>query len=43
MIAGLAAHGTTEIGAVYHIDRGYDKLVDKLRGLGAEISRREVE
>lgn len=43
VIAGLAAHGTTEIGAVYHIDRGYDKLVDKLRGLGAEISRREVE
>ena len=43
VIAGLAARGTTEIGAVYHIDRGYDKFVDKLRGLGAEILRREVE
>ena len=43
VIAGLAARGTTEIGAVYHIDRGYDKFVDKLRGLGAEILRREAE
>ena len=43
VISGLAAEGTTEIGAVYHIDRGYDKLVDKLRGLGADILRREVE
>ena len=43
VIAGLAASGTTEVGAVYHIDRGYDKLVDKLKGLGADISRREVE
>ena len=42
VIAGLAAQGTTEIGAVYHIDRGYDRLVEKLRGLGADISRRKV-
>lgn len=42
VIAGLVAQGTTEIGAVYHIDRGYDRLVDKLRGLGAEISRRNA-
>jgi len=43
VIAGLAARGCTEIGSVHHIDRGYDRIVDKLRGLGAEISRREAE
>ena len=43
VIAGLVAEGRTEIGAVYHIDRGYDRIVDKLRGLGAEVSRNEVE
>ena len=43
VIAGLAAQGNTEIGSVHHIDRGYDRIVDKLRGLGAEISRREAE
>lgn len=40
-IAGLAAEGTTEIGNVYHIDRGYEKFVEKLKGLGAEITREE--
>ena len=39
VIAGLAAQGTTEIGAVYHIDRGYDRLVAKMQGLGADILR----
>ena len=43
VLAGLAAEGRTEIGAVYHIDRGYDRLVDKLQGLGADISRREAD
>jgi len=43
VLAGLVAEGRTEIGSVYHIDRGYDRLVDKLRGLGAEISRNEAE
>ena len=43
VIAGLAAQGNTEIGSVHHIDRGYDRIVDKLRGLGAEISRHESE
>ena len=43
VIAGLAAQGTTTIGAVYHIDRGYDRLVEKLRGLGADISRQGDE
>jgi UDP-N-acetylglucosamine 1-carboxyvinyltransferase len=43
VLAGLAAEGQTEIGSVYHIDRGYDRLVDKLQALGADISRREAE
>ena len=38
-LAGLAAHGTTEVGDLHHIDRGYDHLVEKLQGLGAHISR----
>jgi UDP-N-acetylglucosamine 1-carboxyvinyltransferase len=40
-LAGLAAEGTTEIFNVYHIDRGYERFVDKLRGLGADIIRKE--
>jgi UDP-N-acetylglucosamine 1-carboxyvinyltransferase len=43
VLAGLIAEGQTEIGSVYHIDRGYDRIVDKLRGLGAEISRSVAE
>ena len=39
VLAGLAAHGVTEIGDLHHIDRGYDHLVEKLRGLGADIVR----
>lgn len=38
-LAGLAAQGTTEVGDLHHIDRGYDHLVEKLQGLGAEIVR----
>lgn len=38
-LAGLAAHGTTEVGELQYIDRGYDHLVEKLQGLGANISR----
>lgn len=37
-LAGLAAHGTTEVGELQYIDRGYDHLVEKLQGLGANIS-----
>ena len=37
--AGLAAEGTTEIGRLHHIDRGYDDLVGKLKRLGADIVR----
>jgi UDP-N-acetylglucosamine 1-carboxyvinyltransferase len=38
-LAGLAADGTTELLRVYHVDRGYDHLEDKLAKLGAEIKR----
>ena len=37
-----AATGTTEIEEIHHIERGYTNLVDKLRGLGADISRISV-
>lgn len=40
-IAGLSAEGTTEIGNIYHIDRGYERFVEKLRGLGAEVYRED--
>jgi UDP-N-acetylglucosamine 1-carboxyvinyltransferase len=39
VLAGLAAHGTTEVSRVYHLDRGYERLEDKLRALGARIER----
>ena len=37
--AGLVAEGATEISDIYHIDRGYEDIVDKLRALGADIER----
>ncbi|WP_094547566.1 UDP-N-acetylglucosamine 1-carboxyvinyltransferase [Petroclostridium xylanilyticum] len=39
VIAGLAAEGSTVIEGVHHIDRGYEKIEDKLRLLGADIKR----
>ena len=39
VIAGLAAEGTTEIEEIAYIERGYEDLVEKLRKLGADISR----
>ncbi len=39
VVAGLAARGTTTVDRVYHIDRGYERIEDKLRGLGARITR----
>ncbi|MCQ2551178.1 MAG: UDP-N-acetylglucosamine 1-carboxyvinyltransferase [Clostridia bacterium] len=41
VLAGLVAEGTTEISEIYHIDRGYEKFVEKFRGLGATIIRIE--
>jgi UDP-N-acetylglucosamine 1-carboxyvinyltransferase len=40
IIAGLGAEGITEVSGLHHLDRGYEKLEDKLRGLGASIFRR---
>tara|TARA_Y100000780_G_scaffold141536_1_gene127891 strand:+ start:299 stop:1549 length:1251 start_codon:yes stop_codon:yes gene_type:complete len=39
IIAGLAASGKTEVSRVYHIDRGYERIEEKFRHLGANISR----
>ena len=39
VLAGLAAEGTTEISEIYHIERGYSQFVEKLRRIGADISR----
>ncbi len=39
IIGGLMAEGDTKILRVYHIDRGYERIEQKLRGLGAEIER----
>lgn len=37
VIAGLAAQGRTEISRIYHLERGYEKMVEKLTGLGATV------
>ncbi len=39
VIAGLVADGQTMIDRIYHLDRGYDQMESKLRGLGADIER----
>jgi len=39
VLAGLVAHGETFIGRVYHLDRGYERIEEKLKGLGADIER----
>ncbi len=39
VLAGLAADNTTEISRIYHLDRGYERIEDKLKGLGADIER----
>ncbi|NEQ97545.1 MAG: UDP-N-acetylglucosamine 1-carboxyvinyltransferase [Cyanothece sp. SIO2G6] len=43
VIAGLAAQGTTQIRGLHHLDRGYEKLEDKLRNLGACIERANID
>ena len=42
VIAGLAAEGETTIDDVYHIERGYERMVEKLNAVGADIRRVEV-
>jgi UDP-N-acetylglucosamine 1-carboxyvinyltransferase len=39
VVAALAAKGSTEITRIYHLDRGYERLEDKLSALGARIRR----
>lgn len=39
IIAGLAAEGETEVNRVYHLDRGYERLEEKLQAVGADIER----
>jgi UDP-N-acetylglucosamine 1-carboxyvinyltransferase len=39
VVAGLVASGTTTIGRIYHLDRGYERIEEKLAGLGAMIKR----
>ena len=39
VIAGLVATGETVVDRIYHLDRGYDRMEDKLRALGADIER----
>lgn len=41
VLAGLVADGTTTIGNIYHIDRGYNDFVGKMKSLGANIERIE--
>lgn len=43
VIAGLIAHGETVVDRIYHLDRGYEKIEQKLSRLGAQIARRSVE
>ena len=40
VLAGLAAEGTTIVDRIYHVDRGYERVEDKLGRIGARIERR---
>ena len=42
VLAGLAAQGTTQVRRIYHLDRGYERIEEKLSRVGAHI-RREHE
>ena len=39
ILAGLAAQGETRVNRVYHLDRGYERLEEKLSAVGADIER----
>ena len=41
VIAGLVATGTTEVTNIYHVERGYENFVQKLKNLGADIEKVE--
>ena len=42
VLAGLVAQGTTDVRRVYHLDRGYEKIEDKLSAVGAKIRRQKA-
>ncbi len=42
IVAGLAAEGTTQVQRVYHLDRGYERIEEKLRALGADVRRQRA-
>jgi UDP-N-acetylglucosamine 1-carboxyvinyltransferase len=42
VLAGLVADGETEVSALHHLDRGYEGFVEKLQGLGADVTESEV-
>ncbi len=42
VLAGLTAEGVTEVSRVYHLDRGYERMEEKLRRLGAVIDRKKA-
>ena len=42
VMAGLVADGETIVSDIYHIDRGYERFVEKLQGLGARVERTEI-
>ena len=39
ILAGLVAKGTTTLNRIYHLDRGYEKIEEKLLACGADIQR----
>jgi UDP-N-acetylglucosamine 1-carboxyvinyltransferase len=39
VLAGLAASGETQVSRIYHLDRGYERLEEKLSAVGADIER----
>ena len=43
VMAGLVADGITVVSDIYHIDRGYERFVEKLQALGAHVERAEVD
>ncbi|MBO4262761.1 MAG: UDP-N-acetylglucosamine 1-carboxyvinyltransferase, partial [Clostridia bacterium] len=42
VIAALSAEGSSRVGEIYHIDRGYERLDEKLSALGADIRRIDI-
>ena len=43
VVAGLSAEGITTVGDIYHIDRGYERIENSLKQIGAEITRTDTD